>query len=114
MTCFPACDGDNGYMVKGSGNTNANNLYKYNIITGATTTVSSTLMSMDAVCFDVHNNLIYGWAEGSSPTQHIYAVDAVGKQVDLGMSVDAGLFQPYYFAGTCSPDGKMVYGQRSK
>lgn len=113
MDCFTSCDGGNAYMVKGSGSTNAEKLYKYNLSTGVTTTVSSTLTSMDAVCYNIHNNLIYGWAEGNSPVQHIYALDAAGKQVDLGASEDASNYQDYYYAGTAAPDGKwyMATGQ---
>lgn len=113
MDCFPSCDGGNAYMVKGSGSTNAERLYKYNLSTGVTTTVSNTLTSMDAVCYNIHNNLIYGWTEGNSPTKHIYVVDANGKQVDLGVSADASSYQDNYFAGTAAPDGKwyMATGQ---
>jgi hypothetical protein len=113
MECFASCDGGNAYMVKGTGSTNGEKLYKYNLTTGVTTTVSSSLTSMDAVCYNIHNNLIYGWAEGNSPTQHIYALDMAGKQVDLGKSADASSYQDVYFAGTAAPDGTwyMATGQ---
>jgi len=113
MTCFASCDGGNAYMVKGSGSTNADKLYQYNLVTKVTTIVSSTLTSMDAVCYNYRNNLIYGWAEGNSPVKHIYAMDIAGKQVDLGVSADASSFQSYYFAGTAAPDGRwyMATGQ---
>lgn len=106
MNCFSQCDGDNGYFVKGPGTSNSESIYQYNIPTGTTTTVTNTLQPMDAVCFNLSNNLIYGWATGASPSRHIFAVDAAGKQVDLGASIDASLFNTFNYAGTCGPDGK--------
>ncbi len=106
MTSFATCDGANAYMVKGSGSTGSERLYRYNMQTGVTTTVVSNLTSVDAICYNIHNNLIYGWAEGNSPIKHIYAIDAAGKYVDLGLSGDESLYEDVYFAGTASADGK--------
>ncbi len=106
MTSFQYCDAGNAYMIKGPGGTSNNILFRYNITSRGTTAVSSSLTSVDAVCYNVHNNLLYAWSEGNSTDKHMYAIDATGKQVDMGLSADADSFEEAYFAGTAGTDGR--------
>jgi hypothetical protein len=99
MTCFKACD-YYGYLIKGSGSTNAETLYKVDLSTGANTAVASNLTSVDAVTFNSNNNLIYAISEGNTTSQHFFVVDAVGKQIDLGLSGDASTLLTQYYVGT--------------
>ncbi len=111
MNCFTPCDGNNAYILKGSGSTNAETFYRYNWSSGALTTLASNLTSNDAMAYNIYNNLIYGWSEGNSPSQHIYVTDAAGRQLDLGVSPSASSMGSTYYGGTIDNRGHWYVGQ---